>query len=668
MPVVVLPSARQRDAAANLEAMVARARDEIGAFGADLAFDTPVWSLPSGYRASASQRWVNLYFSTHDGGTSKDMTGRTPLAEPFASFLKAVVRLREEAKPKRAQNHGVMVRAGRYLHDTLAARGHDPAMLLPQDFVDAAQAAKDREAPSSRYRIGLFLEELADWVNRYNVAKVRIDFVNPFPRVAHADTRIGKEADERRERMLPSDAALDALARIANLATEPADVLRMRCVELLLCGGWRINELLTVPADCEVWEPVFLNGEPVVGPDGEQTRRYGIRYFAEKGGDPGIKWIPTAMIDVARRAIADIRRVTEAARGVASWNAANPGRAWLPDGWRGLARDTAVTAADIEAMFGLSDGASFLRKRNAPRLPDGRLVTTIGALEAALLAATPRVKIGEAEVAPSWFLFVAPLNWAHRQRGVIPAVVGLVQDQQISDLMVGRAGVASIFERFGFREPDGSPILIRSHQFRHLLNTLAQQGGMGQMEIARWSGRKDVGQNAAYDHTSGIELAERARDMLAAGKVAGAIAEAHDRLPPVRREEFRKAQFATAHTTDLGMCVNDWSLTPCMEHGSCAACSQHLVVKGNGDHRGRAAELLGEHEFLLAAAETEAADETYGASNYIAHNRRMRDAMKAVLAVHDDPEIADGTLVQVDLNTGDAVPTPPPGEDEADAA
>jgi hypothetical protein len=656
MAVSILPNGRERDAATNLAAMVGRARHESAAFGLDLSFNSPVWELPSDLRPSASHQVVRLYFTTHEGGTSKDIAGRKPLAEPFASFLKAVVRLRHEAKPKTAQNHSVLVRAGRYLYDALEAEGYEPTMLLPRHFDAAARASTSREAPSSRYRVGLFLEELAGWVNRHGVAKVRIDFSNPFPRTGHGDTRFGKEADDRRARLMPSDEALDALARISNLVTEAADVVRMRCVELLVCGGWRINELLTVPHDCEVWDPVFLNGEPVIGPDGEQLRRYGIRYIAEKGGSAGIKWIPTAMVDVARRAVSDIRRETSRARAVAEWNALNPGRTWLPDGWRGLPLGRLLGTTEVEEVTATVNGFNFLNTRGLGDLVDGRVVTTIGQFEAALAAQMPQIQLAGKIVPLHEFLFVMPLNWSHRQRGVISAVVGLVQDQQIYDLTVGRPGVANIFERMGVTGPDGKPFEIRSHQFRHWLNTLAQQGGMSQMEIARWSGRKDVGQNGAYDHTSAVAMAARARELLLDGKVLGAVAQVHERLPLARREAFREAQFATAHTTDLGMCVNDWSLTPCIEHGSCAACSQHLVVKGNLEQRVRAEQLLEEHEFLLAAAEAEVADDTYGASNFVAHNARMRDAMKAVLATHADACIADGTLVQIDLAGGQAAP------------
>jgi len=640
--VDTIPSARGRTAAQNLATMITEARAGLPALGPSLGFDAPVWVVPSESCSAAAHQNVGLYFTTHEGGTSKGMTGRTPMSEPFCSLVKAVIILRQEDRPKVPQSHRALVRASRYLHDALANRRHDPALLVPGDFTAAAHAASAREAPSSAYRIGLLLQELADWVNRHNVSKVRIDYANPFTRSVRTDTRFGAEADDRRARLMPHDAALDALARIANLVADPADVVRMRCVELLACGGWRINELLDLPVECEVWDPVFVNGEPMLGADGEQVRRYGISYVAEKGGAPGIKWVPTAMVDVVRRAIADVRRLTEPARAVVAWNAANPGRAWLPDRWRGLPPDTEVTSAEVEEMFGVGIG-----ERRC-----GRVLTIVGKLERALLERMPPTRSGTRSIIRHERLFLMPLNWAHQQRRVISAVVGLVQDQQISDFIVGRPGVVSLFERFGYRDAAGGPLAIRSHQFRHWLNTLAQQGGMSQLEIARWSGRKDMGQNADYDHTSGVQLAEGAREMLTKGRVVGPIAEVHDRLPPVRREEFRRAQFATAHTTDLGMCANDWSLVPCLEHGGCAGCSEHLVDKGNAGQRCRAEETRAEHDFLLAAAEAEAADDTYGASNYVAHHRRMRDALDAILAVHDDPSIEDGTLVQLNLGTG----------------
>ena len=657
MSVIAFPSSRGRGAKENLEAFVARARNGVAAFGPDLDFDAPCWDVTGSHvtRGSSGHQTTRLFFTIHEAVASKGMVGRMPFTEPFAAFVKSMVRLREEGGHVSANIHGVTIRASRYLYDAAAACGHDPCGLLPDHFLTAVAACKAREKPSSAYRIGIALAAIADWINRYNLSRVRIDFRNPVERVAYDGSRIGRDAEGRRASRLPSDIALSALPAIANIVEDPADKLRLRCVELLVCGGWRINEILTIRADCEIFHPATEDGEPLLDRSGQQVIRYGISYFAEKGAGPRTKWIPSPMVDMAKRAIADIRRITQPARDTLAWMAANPGRARLPDPWHGRS-DTEYGLHDIASMFALygPDAARLFVKTMGGSFIAGRSPATISRrdLDAALLSRQSPVGRSSVPLRPEQYLFVMPRNWGHRARAVIPSIIDLVSDQQISDLVSGREGVETIFARYGFNNPDGSPITLTTHQFRHWLNTLAQQGGMSQMEIARWSGRKDMGQNAAYDHRSGVEMAAEARKMMAAGKVQGPLAELHGRLPPVNREGFRDMLYTTAHTTDLGMCTNDFSLVPCTEHGACAACTQHLVVKGNAAQRSRAETLLEENTVLLLRAEAEAREETYGASNHVTHLRRTCDALTRILAVHGDPDTPDGNLVQLELATG----------------
>jgi hypothetical protein len=47
----------------------------------------------------------------------------------------------------------------------------------------------------------------------------------------------------------------------------------------------------------------------------------------------------------------------------------------------------------------------------------------------------------------------------------------------------------NIFSRYGYYDDEGKPLLIRSHQPRHLLNTIAHYGEMSELDIAKWSGR-----------------------------------------------------------------------------------------------------------------------------------------------------------------------------------
>lgn len=59
------------------------------------------------------------------------------------------------------------------------------------------------------------------------------------------------------------------------------------------------------------------------------------------------------------------------------------------------------------------------------------------------------------------------------------------------------SNVKSVFQRWGYGDYS-----ISSHQFRHLLNTIANTNGMDSLLLAKWSGRADVKQNRIYDHTS----------------------------------------------------------------------------------------------------------------------------------------------------------------------
>ena len=88
---------------------------------------------------------------------------------------------------------------------------------------------------------------------------------------------------------------------------------------------------------------------------------------------------------------------------------------------------------------------------------------------------------------------------------------------------------------------------------------------------------------------------------------------------------------------------------PCPTFGDCAGCDEHLVVKGDVSQRAAAEQLLSETERLLAKAREEAADETYGASRWVVAHQRMAANLQAVIAVHGDTTIPEGTLVQPSL-------------------
>jgi hypothetical protein len=242
MTVVTLPSAALRGAEDNLRRFVERARNELRPYG-ELDWESVVWDVTAFEKSRGSQgrKTFRIAFTRLDESRTRLLERKVPFDPPFADFIRAVIVHRQEQRPQGALNQNVMVRAARYLYEQLAEVAHDPTGITLRHFNQAAAMAAEREQPSSRYPLGVALGELAGTIDGFHLARSK----NPFPR-GDRDSRIGDEADRGRAK-LPSDVALHALAAISNLIIDPADVIRVRAIELLVAGGFRINELLTVP-------------------------------------------------------------------------------------------------------------------------------------------------------------------------------------------------------------------------------------------------------------------------------------------------------------------------------------------------------------------------------------------------------------------------------------
>lgn len=643
MTISILPSAKARDAHANLKAFI-EAGKKSTAFG-DVDWDADIWDelIVTHSRGSEGRRVRRkFYFLTGKGATRGAERG-SPMQQPFVDFLKAALRLQEDAAPKMWTRHNATIAVYRELHDALAEVGYDPCRALPRHFTQAANAIAARATPEGAHQAGLGLQRVASWIDQYGIGRVRLGWKSPI-KIARDDNRISAEAAEPRAKKMPSAAALDALPQIAQMVTEPPDIIRMRTVELLSCGGWRINELLDIPEDCEVFETGVENGT--------ERERYGIRYHGAKGFGATIKWIPTPMIDVAKRAIADIRKHTQKVRDDAIWMHKNPGRHPL---FENIDTDRLLISEEVREILNLASpetARQWLRLHKVPTdyLRENGLRRALVArardVEQAILRVACRdAKFGVVPLHEAMFLIRSNAMSTLKQE--IAGSIERMSAQKIRDFLSGATGRNNVFGRFGFAEPDGTAIWVHSHQFRHWLNTLAQQGGMTQELIARWSGRKDIQQNAVYDHVTGTELAERVRAMAESGEVVGQIARTREALPLANRAEFMKTQVATAHVTEIGLCVHDWSLVPCAVHGDCAGCVEHIVEKGNPKQKVEAQRQLDEVEAMLVKAETEDREGTYGASRWVSAHRRRRDDLQAVIAVHGDESTPDGTMVHL---------------------
>jgi hypothetical protein len=644
MNVLVLPDRRLLDAETSLALLVERARS-LQVFGPTVDFDAPVWNLTDVKIARPSAAKTHqLFFTRIAERETRSMEGRVAFEPAFGNLLKAMIALREHAGTAGQSRYRKLLQAGRHLYETLEDRGFDPARLISDDFYRAALAL-NKTSPNNRYAIGQNIEEIAHFVNKHALAKARIYFKNPHPRVSHV-TKTDEKSRKKRAEKMPSEELIDAVIAMSDIVRgrgDDRDILRSSVVEALMCAPWRINEFLTLLADC-VRRQTFT--DPATQ---ERRETFGFAYAGSKGAHDNVKRVPSPMVEVAERAMADILRITQPSRDAALWMEEHPGRAYLAEPFRLSDPGTQLTMYDVAKALGLAskEAATYWLRANEVSFEkrDGRFRCPLGDLEAAVLRLQPKLPPNMPQRL-SDYLMLVPEHYFRDDMASLPCIVSFVTDAQIGGFLQTRKH-KSVFERLQILDAKSKPYLVTSHAFRHYLNTIAKDGELSELDIARWSGRKRIEQNPVYDHTGGRQLMKRMRQMLNTGAMRGSLPKAIEKLPPAEREQFIEARINTAHMTDIGACIQDWSLAPCPKHGSCAGCGDHLVIKGNPVHKARAERLLAEHEAMLAQAKGEMDEGTYGASDWVAHNEKMVDGLKKTVAVHEDGEIPVGTVVQV---------------------
>jgi len=642
-----------RDAQAKLDAFIANARNELTAFGKDLEFDSDCWDVTEHYLAQgdrrAKQARVRFFFIKVPGA------GGQTLSPKVRALAKAYVR--SELAQRSASAALRAVQAFHVLGIAMRKQRLASAAEIDRTTFDAAVTAMDDgRGDASLDGIGFRLGQIARFLEDRMLCAHTTGTWRYAMRRGSTYGRIGEAFEARKRRLMPAPAALDALARAFHLASDPRDVLITSVAAILCAAPERFNEVLALPADCEVDVPG----------DGE-VRHLGLRWAGSKGYDGHVKLILPGMADVVREALRRIRGLTEHGRHLARWYEANPTRIYLPPEWEHLRTQEFIDFEDIADLLGLG-GVS---KRNHARtwvqsagLPVTMVVRVAGHIPAMVVRfadferhvvhqlpphfpyadARTGLKYGEALLVIPARLFrtgvgsscmLEPLKYHHVGNG-------LGQN--------AKAGSVTVFQRVGL-DPNRT-LSIKSHQFRHWLNTLAQGANLSQVDIAKWSGRRDIRQNAAYDHVSSQEIVAHIRSVVGDhAKVIGPLAEIPKHLP-VSRDEYAAMAVPTAHTTLYGFCIHDFASAPCEMFRNCLDCREHVCIKGIDGKTERVAAALEQASAQLRTAQAAAAEGVYGAADWVATHLATVERLDQLLTILRDPAIEDGAVIQ--LSTGGA--------------
>jgi hypothetical protein len=631
------------EAAANMAAFIELCKTKLTVFGQSLDFESDVWDVSESIELSGKTSAVRLVYANQE---TCETAVLVMMREPFRSFAKSYMRYQGGMNP--TKDLGKRMSSLRALEVALWETGTaDPVRIDSHVLNRAAQLIGSWVSPSTAYRTGLQLQMIADLVADNRLVEVPTKWRNPLKRPTDT-TRVGKEADERREAKMPSQAVLDALPKVFRFATEPADILVSSTTAILCSAPDRISEVLGLPVNCEVRQKRERSEEEA----------YGLRWWPAKGAEPMVKWIVPSMAGVVEEALRKIRALTDEARDVARWYEANPTRLYLTENTEHFRSQEWLRYEEVaEIIFADSVDASAAvdwRKRNeVPRETRGRTdYMRFADVEAAVLRMLPKgfpLVDKKTELTYSEALFVVQRNALHATRARYRCVIERATQTDIHSRLGARSttGILSIFDRCECFEPDGSTIHVTSHQFRHYLNTLAQTGGMSQLDIAKWSGRKDVSQNKYYDHEPTGAIVARIRSSIGDDtRMFGPLATG-PRAALISRDEFARLKIPTAHTTDYGYCIHDYVMSPCQMHRDCLNCGEQVCVKGQQEKEKRIRQAHAEATHLLAMAEQAVANGEFGAEEWVEHHRVQLDRLADLIEILDDPVVLPGAIIQL---------------------
>jgi len=170
--------------------------------------------------------------------------------------------------------------------------------------------------------------------------------------------------------------------------------------------------------------------------------------------------------------------------------------------------------------------------------------------------------------------------------------------------------------------PSNIDIDFTSHQFRHTINTLLDEGGLSDLLQTEWFGRSNPRDTKAYQHTSREKRALMLREDIKKGQVGGKLAELVNVLPVNVQDAILKARVNAVHDVGTGMCVHNSAQTPCERHLQCSAdCNDYVRAK---DDKGRIEEQ--KRQYALTSLARETAEQRLDSkkpkksSDWLAHN------------------------------------------------
>jgi hypothetical protein len=635
-----------------LTALVAASHPRLAAVLPGVKFDDAVWDTSALSKSTADR--TQLAYFTLRGSLDE------PLPAVFGSGIKVWV-LQSDCTASHANQR---VSSARWLWSAIAERlGDDAATLFSwrdlrhADLLRAEQIMIEQKvAPNTRHKTAVTLADLARTMGVLDLAPA-ITYTPITPRFRDSNNHTLNDPESRGKGVL-SVAAQHALADIFFRATAPIDVFYSSQMTLMIATGIRWNESATLPEDpledIEVEVP-DTTGRLIRVPLTYVRKHKAKSQRAGGSGRKSTEQQPLAeeQAVLAKMAVARLQAFCAESRKIAKrLEASAP--VWR---WPERNRPEWLSKQDLIRALGVSgDTANTYLVEcgevdTENRLPNQRQIRRVSleALEAAMTARQDwgalevvKATAGRAPQRASQSLLCLRINELHSDKRVLPLITS-VSMNGLSTWLEGKEGQLSVFERFEAeygvrcREPDGSLVVVDSHMCRRLFVTNALTGGASLLDVARWQGREHIGDLASYDKRSMAERVEKVKSLLMTGRLKGQVAQGYFQLATDVRDEWLAGQVQAMHVTPLGLCVHDFSATPCLKALNCVDdCEWYLFDPNDQAQRTELVQLQRRNREVLERTQP-LVDAGKIAPSWVDHTERTLKNVEKILAHKPDP-------------------------------
>ncbi len=601
-----------------------------------------------------SYYWPKIGNFTKLGVGSKNRAIENRLDESIIPFAKAYIKYQQIKSGTSMYAHFYAIRSLE-VACLKAYQSVNIAKLLPRDFDQAAQEAKNNMGEGATYQAGMKLNNLRTFLIEHKMIKP-FDWKNPFSKPKDRKDQTGEAGQIYRESKMPDENAIMAMAKIFSKDTEylsERDIFTTSTFSLLMSAPERGSEPLYLKADCldirkkRIESKSINQTEKVLSQENgsellidseafkETEEQIGIRWFSGKGYGYENKWIPSVMNPVVKVAIERLLKLSEGARAFAKLLEESddfPRHPLCPDVTEEqlLTKEQAVAALGLDTSHmtkkqAATSGNSLLKRKGIERKD---FVVTLKDLNQIIRKNLPEgwpyipFKKGKGKVQVKWSesLYAAFSNQYDKAKATIntelwmPNITTLNEDLKPTKKKNRTTGELSKGTQSVFVRHHMKGVELRSHQSRHLLDTLASVNGMSDTLRSKWAGRADPKHNRYYDHTTEEEYnhdwleEQSSQDLVKSDELKALfkvqIAKGNSRS----LQEYNTLTSLAIHVTEFGECKQSYIDQPCLKHRDCINCNDHICIKGNKEKLSRLEDKL-KREKILLKGDKKAVDE-----------------------------------------------------------